>query len=423
MIHAAFYKEDCMSQPTPVALRPHHGYQSWTSTWRDDQGHRRTKRFGKESEISEIEAVRKYQNWLANEFGAKPHVRNPEDPRTIKFLADGYQAYADRTFVKDGKPTGHASNVKYAMDELRNHYADLPVGDVDYPKIVSLLNSMIIGRNGSRILSIKTVNGRLFCIKAAFHWGRGQGLVSAVTLSDVSAVDPLKSGRCAAKPIKVILPVSEAVIERTKKHLPAVVQDMIDVQTLTGMRPGELCNMRPCDLDISDRKVWIYTPRSHKTEQKKKVRKVPIGPRAQKIIAAYLRNRITTTELFSPLEAQQQRRDKATRERTKNGTPLNQGNRTGTNRKRRPKLVIGTRYDAQSYRKAIRYACKAIRKDDPAFSIWHPHQLRHSAASKARETRGYEAAVDLLGHAAPSTTAIYAERSLERAKKIARKVG
>ena len=46
---------------------------------------------------------------------------------------------------------------------------------------------------------------------------------------------------------------------------PAQVWAMVELQRLSGMRPGEVVTMRTCDLDTSGR-VWAYTPESHKTE-------------------------------------------------------------------------------------------------------------------------------------------------------------
>lgn len=400
MIHARSYMEDRMSEPTPVALRPHHDYRSWTTTWYDEQGHRRTKRFGREDEVSRLEANSRYQNWLSNEYASKPHVRNPSDPSilTVDAFADAYERNAERVFVKDGEPTGHMSNVHYGMEALKEKYGPRPLSSVDYPKIVALVKSMVKGKEG-QTLSIKTVNGRLGCIKAAFKWARGQDWVTAVQLNDVCSVPSLRPRRSEARDSKAVRPVDDVVIEETRQHLPPTVRDMIDVQLLAHMRPGEVCIMRPCDIEITG-DVWVYRPESHKTEHKGKLRQIPLGPKAQKIIKPRLSGRLTTDYLFSPSEAQAERGCKG---------------RTGYN----------VRYDNQSYRKAIRYACKAARKvkGQEKFPIWAPNQLRHSAGTKTRASEGYAASVDLLGHSAPSTTAIYAEWSLERAKELARKVG
>ena len=40
---------------------------------------------------------------------------------------------------------------------------------------------------------------------------------------------------------------------------------MIQLQRLTGMRPGEVTIMRGCDL-VTTNKAWTYRPGTHKTE-------------------------------------------------------------------------------------------------------------------------------------------------------------
>lgn len=112
------------------------------------------------------------------------------------------------------------------------------------------------------------------------------------------------------------------------------------------------------------------------------------------------------------------------------------GNRPGSNRKPKPKWAAGDRYDVASYRRAIARAC------DKAFSVpanvevdpkakakwqadhrWHPHQLRHSAATELRKRFGIEAAQVMLGHRTLSVTQLYAEKNIDAAKRIAAQVG
>jgi integrase len=61
---------------------------------------------------------------------------------------------------------------------------------------------------------------------------------------------------------------------------------------LTGMRPGEVCHLRPCDV-LRLKPVWVYTPHTHKTEHKGKVRKIAIGPQAQAILERYVTRSLT----------------------------------------------------------------------------------------------------------------------------------
>ena len=55
---------------------------------------------------------------------------------------------------------------------------------------------------------------------------------------------------------------------------------------------------------------------------------------------------------------------------------------------------------------------------------WHPHQLRHTAATEIRRAFGLEAAQLALGHSSTQVTeAVYAEREHGKAAEIMRQVG
>ncbi|HRQ73988.1 MAG TPA: tyrosine-type recombinase/integrase, partial [Phycisphaerales bacterium] len=55
---------------------------------------------------------------------------------------------------------------------------------------------------------------------------------------------------------------------------------------------------------------------------------------------------------------------------------------------------------------------------------WHPHQLRHSAATRIRREFGLEAAQLVLGHSsAVITDAVYAERDQTKVAEVVRRVG
>jgi integrase len=54
---------------------------------------------------------------------------------------------------------------------------------------------------------------------------------------------------------------------------------------------------------------------------------------------------------------------------------------------------------------------------------WHPHQLRHSAATRLRREYGLEAAQVILGHRTLAVTEIYAEKNVAAAQRIMAEVG
>ena len=83
-----------------------------------------------------------------------------------------------------------------------------------------------------------------------------------------------------------------------------------------------------------------------------------------------------------------------------------------------PENKPGKRYTTASYRRAIHRAC-----DKAGVEQWSPNQLRHAMATSVRKELGLEAAQVALGHARADVTQIYAEKNLELASDVARKLG
>ncbi len=234
-------------------------------------------------------------------------------------------------------------------------------------------------------------------------------------------------GRSSARESKPVLPVADAVVDDTLPHLPVVVADMVRFQRLTGCRPGEVCGLRPCDLDRSG-EIWQYRPASHKTEHHGRARIIYIGPQAQQVLLPYLL-RDAQVNCFSPAESEQKRRE-VQRARRKTRVQPSQWSR----RRPRPKRAPGTAYTKDSYNWAIqRGIAKANRKrtkesagsgvDPVLVPHWHANQLRHSKATEVRHQFGLEAAQVILGHAKADVTQVYAERDARLAVEVARKIG
>ncbi len=128
------------------------------------------------------------------------------------------------------------------------------------------------------------------------------------------------------------MPVSSEIVEKTVPYLRPIVRDMVRLQLLTGMRPGEICKLRPCDIDRSS-DIWEYKPRSHKTEHHGRSRIVFMGPEAQALLTPYL-ERDTGLPCFSPAESMAVFLEVKRQARV---TPMSCGNRPGSNRKKKPK--------------------------------------------------------------------------------------
>lgn len=407
------------SRPVLPREFSHNGRKEWGTYWFDDAKKRRWKYFGEcSAKIARARFAAFVQDWDRHE-----HVRNPESTLatyTRQQLAVDYLEYAKRTFTKNGKPTTHVWEVAYAMQALIDHGGQLGASSLNSPELAKLRDLMVKGERAGveYARSIRTVNGRLSAIKAAYGWAREQGLVTAECLLDVRSVRGLTSRCPDAAPTEPVRPIDEHYVAITKEYAPKVVADMIELQWLTGMRPGEVCAMRPCEIDRSG-DVWVYSPPGHKMAHKQQPRFICFGSRAQALLVSYLESRPPAAFVFSAKVAHAQRLEaKRLARKTKlwpSHTSRDIANPTGR---------LADFYTQSTYRKAVKYACeKAIAAGVDGLPIWTPNQLRHSWATRVRATFGIEAAGAGLGHSSLDTTLIYAEQSLETARRVARKVG
>ncbi|MHC5214192.1 MAG: tyrosine-type recombinase/integrase, partial [Planctomycetota bacterium] len=322
------------------------------------------------------------------------------DVKIIPDLVRAYMAFANSYYVDpNGKPTQEPKDIRYTMKMLLDCFPALPVDEFG-PLRLKAVREAMIEKNWCRNL----INRRIGMIRRMFKWAVSEQIVSPMILHGLQAVTGLRRGRTQAKESKRVLPVDERHVYAVLAHTTPVVAAMIELQLLSGMRPAELCLLRPCDLDRSG-PVWHYYPEKHKNIYRNIERIVSIGPRGQELLAPFLL-RSADTYCFSPAESEKQRLEKASRERK---TPLSCGNRVGTNRKTNPKRIIGEQYDSVSYRKAVQYAISACNKarraeakvagtEPDLVPRWTPYQLRHTAATKVRKEMGYECAGATLGH-------------------------
>ena len=87
-------------------------------------------------------------------------------------------------------------------------------------------------------------------------------------------------------------------------------------------------------------------------------------------------------------------------------------------RKRRPQRAPKDQYTTASYRRAIARGCERA-----GVPHWHPHQLRHNAATRIRKEFGIDGAQAVLGHRHLRVTETYAELATDKATKIMREIG
>ena len=374
----------------------------------------------------------RYARFIA-ELAAAPSARTPavlpaaQPDLTIVELCAAYWDFAKAYYVKNSCPTDHIWIIKRAIGVVRDLYATISAAEFG-PRALRAVQAELVDRGYCR----NTVNQTVGAVRRMFRWATSHELLPATVYQALCTVPGLRKGRSAARETKPVLPVENYVVEATLPYLPSVVTDMVRFQRLTGCRPREICQMRPCDVDRSG-EVWTYTPAEHKTEHHGRQRIIYIGPKAQDVLRPYLL-RPAEAFCFSPQDSEAKRREE---KHAKRKTPLRWGNRPGTNRKRKPKKQPRDSYDKNSYRRAIARAVEKANaesvnrhvetggnaEDAPTISHWHPNQLRHAAATDIRRAFGLEAAQIILGHAWADVTQVYAERDAQRAVEVVKRIG
>jgi integrase len=369
------------------------------------------------------ESVERY-NRLVAEIAATPTGLSPSlppkslEPITVVEVLAAYLKHAEGYYVKNGRPTVQVEVTKAAIRQALKLYGRSPAIEFG-PAALKRVRQQMVGSGICR----NEVNRRVQIVRRAFKWAVSEEMLPVSVYQALATVEGLRKGRTDAPDHPPVGAVSDDVVDATVPFMPPLVADMVRLQRLTGMRPGEVTSLRPGDVDRSDT-VWVYSPATHKNEHHGTIRTIFLGPKAQEILAPYLL-RAADAYCFSPAESvrQQQKAAHAARK-----TPLSCGNRPGTNRKRRPKRKPRDRYDKNAYanviRRAIKKANEKRQKEEKApLPRWTPNMLRHSAATEIRRRFDLEAVQSILGHTSMNTSEIYAEKNLDLAREIARKIG
>lgn len=326
----------------------------------------------------------------------------------------------------DGKPTRELGEYRALVRLLRELYGHTPAASFG-PLALKAVRQRLVEAGLCRPL----VNRRIGRVKRLFKWLASEELVPSTTYQALTTVSGLQKGRTPAPEPEPVRPASDADVVSTLPFLPAAVAGMVELQRLSGMRPGEVCRINPRDMDRSGN-VWVYRPTRHKTDWRGLSRTVSIGPRGQAIL-----ERFTPADpsgyYFSPVKTMADARAARASARKTPRWPSHMA-RNAAKRKKNPLRVPAAHYDPMSYCKAVAEAIdKANAARDrhladcgpnlPVVQKWKPNQLRHAHATQIRKQYGIEAAQISLGHSRADVTQVYAERDQGLAERVAAEVG
>jgi integrase len=400
-------------------------------TLSDGMGGRRDVLLGPyDSPQSREQYYRVLAEWRAN--GGTASQAPAENPLSVAELLLLFWRHAERHYRHpDGTPTSELNDYRLSLRPLRQLYARTPAAEFG-PKALKAVRDAMLRQPVTRKVKVedpetgkarwevkvlrvglarKLINQRVGRIVRVFKWAVAEELVPPSVLEGLRAVRGLQAGRTEARECAPIGPVPEAFIDAVLPLVSAQVAAMIRLQTLTGMRPGEVCRMRTIDIDTTGPE-WVYKPPRHKTAWRGKSRVIPLGPRAREVLKPWLRLGVEEY-LFQPREAMAALRARQRVARKGRVQPSQQ-----CRRKRRPKKAPGERYTPRSYGFAIERACKKA-----GVPPWNANQVRHNFATGVRRRFGLEAAQVTLGHSKADVTQVYAERDQALAERVAREIG
>jgi site-specific recombinase XerD len=380
--------------------------------------------------------------WLAR--GRTPAIAAEA---TVAELIAAYWQFAQTFYQRDGRPTAEIERIRRALRPVRQLYGSTAAQRFG-PLAFKTVRQTWIDRGCART----TVNMYAATVRRMFKWAAAEQIVPPSVHHGLAAVDGLRFGRCNVREGKKVRPVADEWVVATLPHVSRQVATMIQLQRCTGMRGGEVVQMRAADLDMRGA-LWEYRPARHKTQLHGVERVIMLGPKAQQLIKPFLTTDLQAP-LFSPAAAEKERR---TVRHLARRTPLSCGNKPGTNRRRKPARRPLAAYTTASYARAITRGCdlafpppaplgREVLADGRQETLaawrkrltdaqkrelaawrrshrWHPHQLRHSYATEVRQRYGIEVARVMLGHSKVATSEIYAERDQSVAVRIAADVG
>lgn len=324
------------------------------------------------------EAENAYREWLSavlltSVTGEPAGKRRPSV--TLAELAVDYLAWSDVNHSR-----GEARNNRETIVRLLDPYCgDLPAIQFGPNALRGFQQHLATSGRFAR----NTVNSHVKRVRRFLRWCQSRELLPPGTVQELDLVEPLRTGRTTAHETPPVAPVPRDVWTRTLPFLRPTIRAMVQVQYWTGTRPGEVCALRPCDIDRTH-EVWLYRPERHKTTHKGRTLIKAVPPPAQAILEPFL---------CGPAD--------------------------------RPVFVTIRRrvYSTLTYGAAIRRAAKRAREHGVDVPDWSPNQLRHAILTEIRDRLGVAEAQAWAGHSESATTAIYTWTATAELRRIAAALG
>lgn len=359
-----------------------------------------------------------------------------------------FMEHAQGFYVRaDGTQTNEVDEYKQALRIVKHLYGLTPAASFG-PTALKAVREEMVRKGWCRTL----VNARVGRVRRVWRWGASEEIVPGSVVVDLGTVAGLKKNRTPARETPRVKPAPERLYAATLPHLRPTPLAMVELQRLSGPRPGEVRHLTPRDIDTTG-DLWVYQPTEHKMSYLGRDKAVPLSPSARALLEVWFAGLSPDDLVFTPARARAELFD-ARRAARKTKVPASQMNR----RKPPPTLKkkVPPRFTTMGYAGMIRRACDAAfplpaelgrrkvgrREGTPeewwsrltdaekaavkAWRLahrWHPNQLRHSFGTEVREKFGLEVAQTLLDHAKADVTQVYAERVRKATEEAVKAMG
>lgn len=357
----------------------------------------------------------RYEQFIRRIISDSPLPPSSDSQSQIIELVADYLDWSQSYYVKNGQPSAEHREMKRSLQSLVDLYGTECGADAG-PRWIMALQNHFVAKKHCRNYVNKQVNR----IRRFFRWCCSRELLPAELYHKLVCVESLKIGRTAARETAEIQPVARKHIETVLPFLPPTIRAMVQLQYLCGMRPQDVCHLRPCDIDrTSD--VWLFSPIDHKNAHRGQslVKAIPLV--AQAILSPYL-SRDDAAFCFDPRESEANRLAELRKQRKSPVQPSQQHR----NRDRRSKM-LRERYDSVTYRRAVVRGIEnanraAIQRGEKPMPPWSVNHLRHAIATDVAAIAGQHAAQLWLGHSDQAATRIYTAREVIELAAVSRKL-
>jgi integrase len=220
--------------------------------------------------------------WLAQGRQLPATASNGQAPSlSVNEILLRYLRHAAAYYARDGKPGREYVDMTYAIRPVKDLYGMTPAASFG-PMALKGVREHLMRQDLCR----REINKRVNRIRRVFKWAASEELIPISVFEALRTVDGLRFGRCPARETEPVRPVDLQHVDAVLPYVAPQVRAMIELQKLTGMRPGEVIRMRLCEIDRSE-KTWQYRPADHKTKYRGFERQVPLGPRRRRCSARF----------------------------------------------------------------------------------------------------------------------------------------